>query len=239
MHPVVNIARKELRAYFNSPLAYVFLVLFLGVTAYQFFGEFWARNQAELRGLFEGLPVLYLVLVPALTMRLWAEERKVGTQEMLLALPVRYRDAVLGKFFASFALMAIALALTAGLAMTVASLGDLDPGPVIGGYLGALLLGAAYLAIGQFASSLTDNQILAFLYALVFCFAFWLVGNENYFLRFWPADWVPLFQGLGTGTRFESIGRGVLDLRDLVYYASLAGFFLFINVGTLRARKWS
>jgi ABC-2 type transport system permease protein len=171
-------------------------------------------------------------------MRLWSEERKQGTMEILLTFPVNDRELVLGKFFASLGLLASGLALTWTLPFTVAWLGDLDMGPTLGGYLGALLLGAAYLALGQFVSATTENQILAFLVTALACLALWGVGAEA-FAGLFPDRTAGVLRAVGTGSRFESIARGVVDLRDLVYYASLTTFFLVASVVALRGRRWS
>lgn len=231
------IARKELRTYFNAPIAYIFLAVFVIAGFYLFFDSFWSRNQAALRTLFSQLPMLFLILVPALTMRLWSEERKIGTLEHLLSLPVKLHQVVLGKFLASLALLAVALLLTTPLAVTAAVLGNLDAGPVLGGYLGALFMGAAYLAIGLFVSSLTENQVLSFILTLAICFLLWMVGEEFILARL-PVSWLSAMESVGLGARFRSIGRGVLDLRDLVYYASFIAFFLYLNMGMLKLRKW-
>ena len=240
MNRVRAVALRELRAYFNSPIAYVFLLVFAGAALFTFFnlGGFFARGQADLRPLFDTIPLLTLLLVPALTMRLWAEETKQGTFELLMTLPARELELVSGKFVASWLLLTIALALTLPLAITVAMLGNLDWGPVIGGYAGALLLGAAYLAVGQFVSALTENQILAFILALVVCIALYGLGTESFYGLFSDST-ATLLRAVGTGSRFESIARGVIDLRDLVYYASLTVFFLALSVGALRARRWA
>lgn len=235
-----SVATRELRAYFNSPIAYVFLLAFIGAALFTFFNvnAFFARGQADMRSLFSSVPFLMLLLVPALTMRLWAEEEKQGTIEMLLTLPVRDHELVAGKFVASWALLAVGLALTLPLAITVSLLGNLDWGPVWGGYVGALLLGAAYLAVGQFVSAMTENQILAFILSLVVCMAMYGVGTES-FLGLFSDSTAATLRALGTGSRFESIGRGVIDLRDLLYYVSLTGFFLALSVGALRAKRWA
>jgi ABC-2 type transport system permease protein len=234
------VAARELRAYFNSPIAYVFLSVFAGAALFTFFNvqDFFSRGVADLRGLFDPLPLLLILLVPALTMRLWAEEQKQGTIEVLLTLPVRDHELVLGKFLASWALLACGLALTVVLPVTVTAIGRLDWGPVIGGYLGALLLGGAYLAVGQFLSAATENQILAFILALVVCLALYGVGTEAFSGLF--SDHTAAFlRTLGTGSRFQSIARGVIDLRDLVYYASLTLFFLAACVYAIRAQRWT
>ena len=237
---VRTVAGREMRAYFNSPIAYVFLLVFAGSALFTFFNinAFFSRGQADLRGLFNAVPLLTLFLVPALTMRLWAEEAKLGTMEVLLTLPVQDQELVAGKFLASWALLGVGLALTLPLALTVEALGNLDWGPVMGGYLGALLLGAAYLAVGQFVSALTENQILAFILALVVCLALYGLGAEG-FAGLFSDRTASLLRAAGTGSRFESIARGVVDLRDFLYYASLTMFFLVSSVAALRAKRWA
>jgi ABC-2 type transport system permease protein len=236
VHGTLAIARKELRSTFNSPIAYAFLVLFLGAALASFFHDVWIRDQATLRGLFDALPLLLTFLVPALTMRLWSEERKLGTFEVLLTLPLTPGEIVLGKFLASWALLALALGLTAGLPVTVAMLGRPDWGPIIGGYAAALLLGAAYLAIGLVVSSLTENQILAFLATLAICFLLWIVGEETV-TRLFPLSVSEVLEAIGTGARFKSVGRGVLDIADLAYYATITCGALAANAVALELRK--
>ena len=240
MNRVLALARRELRAYFNSPIAYVFLLVFAGAALFTFFNinAFFSRGRADLRGLFDAIPFLMVLLVPALTMRLWAEERKQGTLEILLTLPARDHELVTGKFLASLGLLVTGLGLTLVLPLTTAALGDLDWGPVIGGSFGAVLLGAAYLAAGQFVSATTENQILAFILALVVCLTLYGVGTEV-FAGLFPDRTASLLRALGTGSRFQSIARGVIDLRDFVYYASLTGFFLAASIAALRVRRWA
>jgi len=240
MNRIRALAGRELRAYFNSPIAYVFLLVFAGAALFTFFNVngFFSRGRADLRGLFDAIPFLMVLLVPALTMRLWAEERKQGTVEVLLTLPVKEHELVAGKFLASWALLACGLLLTLALPFTVEALGNLDWGPVAGGYFGALLLGAAYLAAGQFVSATTENQILAFILALVVCLGLYGLGAEA-FAGLFPDRTAALLRALGTGSRFQSIARGVIDLRDLAYYLSLTGLFLALCVAALRLRRWA
>lgn len=240
MSRVRAVALRELRSYFNSPIAYVFLAVFVGAALFTFFNikAFFARGQADLRGLFEAIPLLTLLLVPALTMRLWAEEAKQGTLELLLTFPAKDFELVAGKFLASWILLAVALALTLPLAVTVSLLGHLDWGPVVGGYVGALLLGAAYLAVGQFLSALTENQILAFILAFVACLTLYGVGTEL-FTGLFSDRTAAVLRSLGSGSRFMSVARGVIDLRDLLYYLSLTLFFIGLSVGALRAKRWA
>jgi ABC-2 type transport system permease protein len=231
---------RELRAYFDSPIAYVFLTAFAGAALFTFFNveAFFARGVADLRGLFGPLPFVLILLVPAITMRLWSEEQKQGTLEVLLTLPARDHELVLGKFLASWLLLAVGLGLTLVLAISVALSGRLDWGPVIGGYIGALLLGAAYLAAGQFLSALTENQILAFILTLLVCLALYGVGTEA-FSGLFADRTATILRAVGTGSRFQSIARGVIDVRDLAYYASLTALFLAACVMAVRTRRWT
>jgi ABC-2 type transport system permease protein len=238
MSPILSIARKELNAAFRSPVGLLFLGVFLLATLVGFFplSGFFARNMADVRPLFEWLPLLLILLVSAITMRQWAEERHSGTLEILLTLPVRTRDLVLGKFLAGLILVAVALLLTFPLPAMVARLGPLDWGPVLGGYCGALLLGAAYLAIGLCISARTDNQVVSLIGTLLLGGALYLLGTDD-LTRLFAADGAEVLRSLGTGSRFESLERGVLDLRDLVYYGSIAVFFLVLNVHFLEAPR--
>ena len=227
---------KEFKSYFSSPVAYIFIICFLVVTNWLFFRTFFLTNQASLRPFFGLLPWLFLFLAPAITMRSWAEEKKLGTIEILMTLPVRPCEIVLGKFFSSFAFLALNLALTFPLVATVMLLGDPDPGPIWGGYAGACLLGAACIAIGLFASAVTENQIVAFIIAIVIGFVFLIIG-ENMVLYSLPSSWGTLFSYLGLGAHFQSMGRGVIDSRDIVYYFSMIGFFLLLNQMTIEGGK--
>lgn len=232
------VARKELRAYFDSPVALIFLGIFLVATLLGFFGysSFFARNLADVRPLFAWMPVLLVLLVAAISMRQWAEERKMGTLEVLLTLPVSTRDLVLGKFAAGVVLVAVALALTAPLPVMVSMLGDLDWGPVVGGYVGALLLGATYLSIGLCVSARTDNQVVSLMLTLVIGGAMVAIGSTPVTSLFDQATGEVL-RALGTGSRFASIERGVLDLRDALYYVGLTTFFLVLNWHFLEAAR--
>lgn len=240
MKPIRAIALRELRAYFYSPIAYIFLLAFAGTALFTFFNvnAFFSRGQADMRALFDSVPLLTLLLVPAVTMRLWADEAKAGTLELLMTLPARESELVSGKFLASWALFSIALGTTLPLAISVSLLGNLDWGPVLGGYVGALLLGAAYLAVGQFVSALTENQILAFILALLLCMVLYGLGSEL-FTGLFSDRAAELLRALGSGSRFESIARGVLDLRDLLYYLSVTLTFLGLSVAALRVKRWA
>jgi ABC-2 type transport system permease protein len=234
------IAKKELRAFFLSPVALIFLGTFLFVTLFTFFWveAFFSRNVADIRPLFEWLPLLLIFLVAAVTMRLWSEEQKLGTLEVLLTLPVRIEAMVLGKFLAGLALVALALALTLGLPLTVSQMGDLDWGPVMGGYVGALLLAAAYLAIGLCISSATDSQVVSLIGTIGAGAVLHALGSRPV-TDFAGNRTGEILRALGTGSRFESIQRGVLDPRDLVYYLSLTTLFLALNVLVLHRKRWS
>ncbi|MEJ7603588.1 MAG: Gldg family protein [Kofleriaceae bacterium] len=228
---IATVAKKELRGYFNSAVAVIFLAAFLAVTFYTFFEHerFFARGLTDLRPLFEWMPKLLIILVSALAMRLWADERRAGTLELLLTLPVPRWKLVLGKFVAGMALIAVALGLTLGLPITIATMGNLDMGPVVGGYLATLLLAAAYLSIGMCVSAATDNQIVAFVGTALACLVTYAIGLDGA---------SELGRALGTGARFESVARGVLDLRDLAYYAALVAIGVAVNVVLLGRLTW-
>jgi len=234
------VARRELRGFFASPTAWLFLGVYLAVTLFVFFWveTFFARNLADVRPLFQWLPVLMIFLVAALTMRAWSEERRGGTIETLLTSPTRPASLVLGKFLAVNGLVALALALTLPLPITVSRLGALDWGPVVGGYVAALLLAAAYAAIGLWSSARTDNPIVALILTMLVSGLFWVIGSPMVTSVFGRGVGEALAQ-LGTGRRFESITRGVLDLRDLYYYASIVGVFLALNRLQLDRLRWA
>ena len=240
MKQILTITRKELHGYFGSPMAMIFIGAFLVATLFSFFwvDTFFARGIADVRPLFRWMPVLMIFIAAALTMRQWSEEQRSGTLEILLTLPVSTTQLVTGKFLAVVALIGIALALTFCLPLTVAILGNLDWGPVFGGYLAAILLAGAYAAIGLFVSSRTDNQIVALLSTVLVCGAFYLVGSTGV-TNFVGNEMGEILRAIGAGSRFESIQRGVIDLRDLLYYVTLAGIFLMLNVISLKAKGWS
>jgi len=240
MKPILSIARKELDSYFSSLMALIFIGVFLAVTLFTFFwvDDFWARNLTDVRPLFRWMPLLMIFLVAALTMRQWSEEQQTGTLEILLTLPVRTVQLVLGKFLAVLVLVAVALLLTIFLPITISSLGSLDWGPVIGGYLAALLMVSAYIAIGLFVSSRTDNQIVSLIVTVLVCGLFHIIGTSA-ITDLVSSNTADVLRDLSTSSRFESIQRGVIDLRDLLYYVSLTAAFLALNVLSLDARRWS
>jgi len=231
-----TVMKKELRGYFNSAIAVIFLAVFLAVVLLTFFGveKFLARGLADLRPLFKWMPALLIILASALSMRLWADERRAGTLEVLLTLPVPRWQLVIGKFLAGIVLIAIALVLTLGLPITIAKMGNLDWGPVLGGYLATLLLAGAYLAIGMCVSAATDNQIIAFIGTAAVCGITFLIGYLGELIG--PLR--ELGRLFGTGARFESVARGVLDLRDLAYYAGIVAVGIALNVLLLERLTW-
>ena len=237
-----NIAAKELKLFFASPIGYLFMAAFLAATLFIFFWveTYFKRNVADVRPMFEWMPVMLIFLASALTMRLWSEERRTGTMEFVFTVPARTWEFALGKFLACLCLLAIALLLTAFLPITLSLLAGagLDWGPVAAGYLAAFLLGAAYVAIGLFVSARTDSQIVSLIMATFACGVFYLVGSPVLTDPL-PGGVADILRALGTGSRFESITRGLLDLRDLYYYLSLAAVFLALNVYGLEVQRWA
>ena len=242
MKALAAVFRRELAAYFVTPLAYVFLVIFLALLGALtfYFGGFYGQGQADLGAFFGLHPWLYAFLVPALAMRLWAEERDTGTIELLLTLPVTTQQAVLGKFLAAWVFIALALALTAPMWWTVAYLGEPDHGVIVAGYLGSLLMAGGFLAIGGFVSALTRSQVIAFVMGFVLCFVLLMAGYPlvlDAFEGWAPQALVDAVAALSFLTHFESISRGVVELRDLVYFAGLIAFFVFANVVVIEMKK--
>ena len=227
---------KELKSFFNSPVAYVILTLFLLIAGWFFTAGLFLLNQAELRDLFSAVvPLAYLFFVPAITMRLIAEEKKSGTLELLVTLPVRDSEIILGKFFASLILLGTALFLTFAYPMTLAVLGDPDGGAFMGGYFGLLLMGGSYLAIGVFTSGLTQNQIVAFITGFVLIFLFFMLDKV---VIFFPGAVASVLEYLSMTYHLDNIARGIIDTRDLVYFGSVITVFLFLAVRTLESRRW-
>lgn len=242
LYKTYTVFRRELRSYFEAPVAYVFLVVFLVLTGFLTFSvsHYYEVGQADLRAFFFWHPWVYLILVPAASMRLWSEERRSGTIELLLTLPVTLPQAVIGKFLAAWLFLAIALALTFPIVLTTAWLGNPDFGVVFSGYLGCLLLLGSYLAVGTFMSATTRNQVISFVLALVVCLFLLLAGwpPVTGMLSRWAPNW--LVQGVAAFSvmpHFESIQRGVIDLRDLAYYASIMAVMLFAAFLALNNRK--
>ncbi len=236
---VAAIFRKESRSYFASPLGYVFILFYLLVSNGFFFflHDFFRVGQASMRGYFVMLPWIFLFFVPAVTMRLWAEERKAGTLEVLLTMPLRETEVVLGKFLASLGFLAITLAFTITVPVSIGLLGRPDWGVMAGSYAGALFLGAAYLAIGLWISSLTESQVVAFIASVAAIFLLLVAGVAPEWLG--SVGWFAAFcEYLSLFSHFQNILRGVLDSRDVVYYVIVVWFFLYLNVKNIEARKW-
>jgi gliding motility-associated transport system permease protein len=239
---VGTIARRELAAYFQSPVAYVFLVIFLllaGVFTFTF-GGFFERGEASLAAFFNWMPWLFLFLVPAVGMRLWSEERRMGTMELLLTMPVASWQAILGKFLASWVFLAIALALTFPMIVTVNWLGDPDNGVIASGYVGALLLAGAYLALSSMTSAMTRNQVIAFIVAVVLCLVLILVGFSpltDMLARWASPRVVEGVAGFSVLTHYDGFQRGVIDTRDLAYFLSVMAFSLFATGVIIRGHR--
>ena len=240
MRNVGIVLRRELASYFATPVAYVFIVIFLVLAGYFTFymGAFYERGQADLLSFFNFHPWLYLVLVPAIAMRLWAEERKSGSIELLMTLPITRWQAVLGKFLAAWLLAAIALALTFPIWLTVNYLGDPDNGAILTGYLGSLLMAGGFLAIGACISATTKNQVIAFIVSVVICFAFLLWGFLAQMFSGWaPAFVVDAIASLSFLTHFDALSKGVIDLRDIVFFLLVIGAWLAANTIVLDMKK--
>ncbi len=236
------ITKRELSGYFLTPIAYVFIVIFLvlsGVFTF-YLGGFFDQGQADLRTFFGFHPWLYLFLIPALTMRLWAEERKSGTIELLFTLPVTMTETVLGKFLATWIFAGVALALTFPIWLTVNYLGNPDNGVVVAGYIGSLLMAGAYIAIGSCISAFTKNQVIAFVITVVICLIFILSGFPMVldFLNGWlPGVILQAVSSFSFLTHFQAIQNGVVDVRDLIYFFSLIALWLFVNATVLEVKK--
>lgn len=242
MNGLGTIFRRELAAYFATPVAYVFIVIFLVLTGVATFyvGGFYERAQADLEPFFSFHPWLYMFLIPAISMRLWSEERKAGTLELLLTLPVSLAASVLGKFLAAWAFTAIALVGTLPIWLTVNYLGNPDNTVILAGYLGSLLMAGGFLAIGSCISALTRNQVIAFVISFVICFAFNLSGFPmvvDLFRAWTPQAVVDVVSSFSFLTHFNAIQKGVIDIRDLVFFASLIAFWLYANVLAIETNK--
>jgi len=232
---VLTITKKELRSYFNSAVAYVVIVVFLGIIGWFHTNNMFLINAASLRVMFELAPAVFLFVVPAITMRLLSEERKSGTIELLTTKPLHDGEIVLGKFLAAWLLMGIALLPTLVYYVTIASIGDIDNGPVIGGYLGLFLMAGVYVAVGLLASSLTENQVVAFIIGFLFVLALFMFDK---ILIYVPQGLTSIVEFLGIDFHFSSIARGVIDTRDLIYFFSTLGFALYLSTLSLGQRKW-
>jgi len=235
------VCKRELKSYFITPIAYIFLVIFLFFSAYLTFKDrFFADRQADLRVFFEWLPLLLVFTAPATAMRLWAEERKTGSLELLFTLPVTAPGAVLGKFVAAWLFLGLGLALTFPLVITVAYLGDPDVGPLATGYAGSFLLAGAYLAIGCFFSALSKNQVISFILSVAACallFAAGLPTTLNYLSTFLPGGLLTFVEGLSVQNHFDSMQRGVLEFSDAAFFVLLIVGWVAAGGIVLRERK--
>ena len=241
MGATVNVLRRELGAYFTTPIGYVIIAFFLLLTCWFYVDDLFLRGTAEMRQYFDLMPLFLLIFVPAISMRLWAEERKLGTMEVLMTLPIKTWQAVLGKYLASLLFLVIMLALSGHLPIALKTVlhGNPDIGQVIAGYAGAIVLGMIYLSIGAFASSLTTDQIVAFIIGISISFVFFLMGQPGVLagIRDWSTTAAELVERFGVGYHFQSITRGVMDTRDLVYAFSVTGLVLLLNVQVIERRR--
>jgi ABC-2 type transport system permease protein len=242
MHNVRTLFRREFASYFATPLALVFIVIFLllaGGFAF-YLGGFYERGQADLAAFFSYHPFLYLFLIPALSMRLWAEERKSGTIELLMTLPITPWQAVLGKYLAAWAFAGVALALTFPMWLTVNYLGDPDNGAILAAYIGSFLMAGGFLAIGACLSAATRNQVIAFIVTVVICFCFLLSGHPLVLalVEGWaPQPLIDAFASLSFYTHFQAISKGVIDVRDLLFFGVVIGAWLIANTIVLDLKK--
>jgi len=224
MRHVIHILKKEFTGYFVSPVAYIVISIFLLVTGWFFFTPFFLYNWADLRSFFALLPTIFSFVVPAITMRLFSEEFNTGSYEILLTMPVTSWDVILGKFLAAVAFVSAMLIPTLAYPITVSFLGHLDWGPVVGGYIGAVLLGASFASVGLFASSLTRNQIIAFIVGMAICFSLTLIDKTLYFL---PRELLGFLECLGAGFHFNNISKGIIDSRNILYFLSISFVALY------------
>ena len=242
MNNLVAVFKREFSGYFSTPVAYVFIVIFLfvmGVFTF-YIGAFYERNQADLEPFFNFHPWLYLFLIPAISMRLWSEERKTGTVELLMTLPIATYEAVIGKFLAAWCFTVVAVVLTFPMWITVNYLGRPDNTVILASYFGSLFMAGGFLAIGSCISAITKSQVIAFVISVVICFLFLLSGFPLVldFFRGWaPQAVVNAIASFSFLTHFESIKKGVIDIRDLIYFAALICFWLYANVVVIESRK--
>ena len=241
---IVAIFKREFTGYFATPVAYVFIAIFLFLTGiFTFYlGAFYESNQADLEPFFRFHPWLYLFLIPAIAMRLWSEERKTGTIELLMTLPISTSQAVVGKYLAAWCFTGVALVLTFPIWLTVNYLGDPDNTVILASYIGSLIMAGGFLAIGSCISALTKNQVIAFVISVVICFMFILSGFPmvlDLFRGWAPQSIIDAIASFSFHTHFYSIKKGVIDLRDIIYFAALISFWLYVNVVVIDARKAS
>jgi ABC-2 type transport system permease protein len=235
MSASVTVAKREIRSYFNSPVAYIVVTVFMLIVGYLYWRQLFLEKQSELRYYFGLTPLIFTFILPAITMRLFAEEKGSGTLEMLITMPVRDWEVVLGKFLAGMVMLAAIVVMTMFYGVTLSLLGPVDRGPMLTGYLGLLLMGGSYVAIGVMASSLTRNQIVAFIMAFAISFGFFIFGQIVQYVPDWLA---PVMAFLSMGNHFEAMGRGVVDSRDVIFFLSVMVVSLVIATASLESRKW-
>jgi ABC-2 type transport system permease protein len=227
---------KELRSFFNSPVAYIVIIVYLVILGWFFTSNLFINGQSTLRTVFDMTPFLLLFFAPAMTMRLISEEKKSGTLELLITKPVQEHDIIIGKFFAAWALYFFTLLPTLVYYVTLTFIGTLDLGAVVGGYLGLMFVGAVFLSISLFGSSLTENQVVAFIVSFLIVFALFMLDKV---LIYVPSSLASVFEYISVDYHFSNIARGVIDTRDLVYYVSAVGVALFMGTLVLQKRRWS
>lgn len=235
MNQILTLTRKELRSYFDSPVAYVVITLFLIISGWQFSTALFLNNSPDLRSLFSMMRFILLFFIPAVSMRLISEEKRLGTIELLMTLPIKDWQMVLGKFLAAYILIAITIFLTLIHYVSISFLGEPDVGATVGGYIGVILIVGVYLSIGIFCSALTQNQIIAFIISFVIIFFFFMLSSVTVFFSGFMAS---IIEYLSIDYHFNNISRGVIDSRDLIYYFSMMFLFLFLTVQVLESRKW-
>ena len=236
MKKALPVFRRELAAYFYSPMAYIIISVFLLITGWFFTSELFLAESSSLRGVFSNIIFIFIFFIPAITMRLVSEERKSGTIELLVTMPISDLEIILGKYFAGLGLIIVAIFFTLPYALTLWVLGGPDTGMLLSGYCGLVLLGAAYASIGVFASTISKNQVVSFIIAFLIIFILYMIGR---FLTILPVSVVPVLQFLSIDYHFENIARGVIDSRDLLYYLSLIVFMLSLSKISLESRKWN
>ncbi len=237
MKAITTIMKKEMLSYFNSAIAYIFLTLFLTLLSFMFFRVYFLIGVVRMGDFFSILPWIFLIFIPAITMKSWAEEKGAGTLEVLFTMPIKDTNLVLGKFFSGVIFISIGVLLTLIVPTLVGMTGNLDWGTVVASYIGTLFLAASYIAVGNFVSSLTSSQISAFLLTAVTLFFFLIIGTEPVYSIF-PSAVAEVIRNFSLSHHFHSIGRGIVDSRDIVFYISFISLFLFYNVKSLESRKW-
>ena len=234
MKNIRHILAKELKSYFIAPIAYIVIAIFLLITGWFFFSTFFLYNQASLRNFFGLLPIIFSFIIPAVTMRLFSEEINIGSYEILMTLPLTFSEIIVGKFLAAVAFVMIMLLPTLSYTITIALLGTLDLGPIIGGYIGALFLGALFSAIGLLASVLTRNQIIAFIIGMSICFVLTLIDKMLFFL---PESLLGVLENIGADFHFQNIAKGIIDSRDILYFVSASFVALYAGKLVMQGKK--